>query len=168
MRQLSSPIAAKAKPKSTTEKLTKKFKPKNPCSTVEKKNIRLGGKGTDDVICESIPQIKVLCINKHKECVHKETENAYNCVSFESHKRMLLAQQRKSELENMIKEHKLLIEDRRSLEQDVFAMRHYLDDLHHRVNSSLQQLHNKKTFCEHHGLLVNKNSKNVKKPLESC
>lgn len=111
----------------------------------------------------SIPRLKVLCSDKQQKRVHKSTETTSNYISYENHKRMMGTIQRQNELENLLKEQNLIKEDRQSIANDIFAMRHCLDDLQHRVNYSLKQLHNKKTYCECLGI---KRANSCKKCLE--
>ncbi|XP_037822345.1 uncharacterized protein LOC119610976 [Lucilia sericata] len=105
----------------------------------------------------SIPRLKVLRSNKEKKWVHKSTTVNFN--NFENHKRIVDALKRQSELQNMLEEQQLIKQDGQSIAQDIFALRHCLDDIQHRVNNSLKHLENKKTYCECHGLTGTKNCK---------
>lgn len=56
--------------------------------------------------------------------------------------------ERHVELENLVAHHKHLREHRQSIAQEIFAMRHSLDDIKHRLNNSFKFLENKKTYTE--------------------
>ncbi|KAI8124837.1 hypothetical protein FF38_12486 [Lucilia cuprina] len=109
----------------------------------------------------SIPRLKVVHSNKEKKLAHKSI--TANLNNFENHKRIVEAFKRQSELESMLEEQQLIKQDGQSIAQDIFALRHCLDDIQHRVNKSLKHLENKKTYCECHGLT---GAKDCKKCLE--
>ncbi|XP_065358220.1 uncharacterized protein LOC135952281 [Calliphora vicina] len=115
---------------------------------------------TDNIECKnmSIPRIKALCNDKQQKRVHKSTKTS-NCNNYENQKRLAGVLQRQNELQNLLEEQKLIKQGRHSIAQDIFAMRHCLDDIQHRVNNSLKQLDNKKTYCECHGLITAKSCK---------
>ncbi|KAM7352241.1 uncharacterized protein ACRADG_004867 isoform 2-T2 [Cochliomyia hominivorax] len=109
----------------------------------------------------SLPRLKVLHSEKQQKNVHNSTMTTSNIISYEDHRRMLKAVKRQKELENLLKEQQDIQKDRRSLTQDIFAIRHCLDDLQHRLNYSLKELDNKKTYCERHGFRHGRKCKQI-------
>lgn len=134
---------------------TRQSKPNKQNESKPKKLIKtpslkvLKSKKQTDVQTLNIPLLKVEQTRKEKQKQESKRKLLKSdTTDYENYKKMSKAFERQIELETLLADHQHLRQHRQSIAQDIFAMRHSLDDIKHRLRNSFRILDTKKTFTE--------------------